>query len=80
MVRIAIPLQRVFHGIRFKVNKDWTTAVVLFLCPYLNTHPPDTFVASASLEGQRLVRSHVASASVVVQGLDGNQSDEEYMA
>ena len=25
-------LQRVFHSIRFKVNKGWSTAVLLFLC------------------------------------------------
>ncbi len=29
-----VPLQRVFHSIRFKVNKGWSTAVLLFLCPY----------------------------------------------
>ena len=28
--RKAVPLQRVFHGIRFKVNKGWSTAVLLF--------------------------------------------------
>ena len=32
--RKAVPLQRVFHGIRFKVNKGWSTAVLLFFCPY----------------------------------------------
>ena len=26
----GVILQRVFHSIRFKVNKGWTTAVVLF--------------------------------------------------
>ena len=25
-----------FHSIRFKVNKGWSTAVLLFLCPKLN--------------------------------------------
>ena len=25
----------VFHSIRFKVNKGWSTAVLLFLCPYV---------------------------------------------
>ena len=29
-----VPLQCVFHSIRFKVNKGWSTAVLLFLCPY----------------------------------------------
>ena len=32
----AVPLQCVFHSIRFKVNKGWSTAVLLFLCPYVN--------------------------------------------
>ena len=27
-------LHCVFHSIRFKVNKGWSTAVLLFLCPY----------------------------------------------
>ncbi len=26
-------VQCVFHSIRFKVNKGWSTAVLLFLCP-----------------------------------------------
>ena len=29
-----LPLQRVFHSIRFKVNKGWSSAELLFLCPY----------------------------------------------
>ena len=33
----AVPLHCVFHSIRFKVNKGWSTAVLLFLCPYVNT-------------------------------------------
>ena len=28
--RKAVPLQCVFHSIRFKVNKGWATAVALF--------------------------------------------------
>ena len=30
----AVPLHCVFHSIRFKVNKGWSTAVLLFFCPY----------------------------------------------
>ena len=30
----SVSLHRVFHSIRFKVNKGWSTAVLLFLCPY----------------------------------------------
>ena len=32
----CVPLHCVFHSIRFKVNKGWSTAVLLFLCPKLN--------------------------------------------
>ena len=32
----AVPLHCVFHSIRFKVNKGWSKALLLFLCPYLN--------------------------------------------
>ncbi|RHE55534.1 hypothetical protein DW729_18960 [Bacteroides uniformis] len=28
-----------FHSIRFKVNKGWSTAVLLFLCPHLSYLP-----------------------------------------
>ena len=31
----SVPLQCVFHSIRFKVNKGWSTAVLLFLCLYV---------------------------------------------
>ena len=31
----AVPLHRVFHSIRFKVNKGWSKALLLFLCPDL---------------------------------------------
>ena len=31
----CVPLRCVFHSIRFKVNKGWSTAVLLFLCLYL---------------------------------------------
>ena len=29
-----LPLQCVFHSIRFKVNKGWSSAELLFLCPF----------------------------------------------
>ena len=32
----AVPLQCVFHSIRFKVNKGWSKALLLFLCPYVS--------------------------------------------
>ena len=31
-----VSLQCVFHSIRFKVNKGWSTAVLLFLCSYVS--------------------------------------------
>ena len=34
--RKSVPLQRVFHSIRFKVNKGWSSAELLFLCLYLS--------------------------------------------
>jgi hypothetical protein len=33
-----LPLQCVFHSIRFKVNKGWSSAELLFLCPYSNPY------------------------------------------
>ena len=34
--QMSVSLQRVFHSIRFKVNKGWSTAVLLFLCPCIS--------------------------------------------
>ncbi|RGN43706.1 hypothetical protein DWW69_17785 [Bacteroides sp. AF16-49] len=39
----AVPLQCVFHSIRFKVNKGWSTAVLLFLCLIVNNLPSDKY-------------------------------------
>ena len=35
MSQKSVHLQCVFHSIRFKVNKGWSTAVLLFLCPFV---------------------------------------------
>ncbi len=35
--QMSVSLQRVFHSIRFKVNKGWSTAVLLFLCPCISS-------------------------------------------
>ena len=32
--QMSVSLQRVFHSIRFKVNKGWSTAVLLFFALY----------------------------------------------
>ena len=32
--QMSVSLQRVFHSIRFKVNKGWVRALTLFLYPY----------------------------------------------
>ena len=34
--QLSVSLQCVFHSIRFKVNKGWSTAVLHFLCPYIS--------------------------------------------
>ena len=31
----SVSLQCVFHSIRFKVNKGWSKALLLFLCLYI---------------------------------------------
>ena len=36
MSQKSVHLQCVFHSIRFKVNKGWSTAVLLFLCSYVS--------------------------------------------
>ena len=33
----SVSLQRVFHSIRFKVNKGWSKALLLFLCLYASS-------------------------------------------
>ena len=33
IIQKVVPLQCVFHSIRFKVNKGWSTAVLLFFLP-----------------------------------------------
>ncbi|MBD3589199.1 hypothetical protein HC965_07425 [Bacteroides sp. GM023] len=33
----SVHLQCVFHSIRFKVNKGWSKALLLFLCLYVYT-------------------------------------------
>ena len=37
--RYSVPLHCVFHSIRFKVNKGWSKALLLFLCPYTPFFP-----------------------------------------
>ena len=33
----SVSLQYVFHSIRFKVNKGWSKALLLFLCLYASS-------------------------------------------
>ena len=35
--QMSVSLQRVFHSIRFKVNKGWSKALLLFLCLYASS-------------------------------------------
>ena len=42
--RYSVPLHRVFHSIRFKVNKGWSTTVLLFLCLYVSIAPDNVLI------------------------------------
>ncbi|KAA3728914.1 hypothetical protein F3F78_22370 [Bacteroides salyersiae] len=44
---MSVSLQCVFHSIRFKVNKGWSKALLLFLCPY----PKLSFFRMAKIYG-----------------------------
>ena len=44
--RKPVPLHCVFHSIRFKVNKGWSSAELLFFCPYA-TQAISCVIASA---------------------------------
>ncbi|OUO18630.1 hypothetical protein B5F91_10035 [Bacteroides sp. An322] len=46
-----VHLQCVFHSIRFKVNKGWSTAVLLFLCPYLKIQSKSQFSSDKNAYG-----------------------------
>ena len=35
--QLSVSLQCVFHSIRFKVNKGWSKALLLFLCLYASS-------------------------------------------
>ena len=39
IIQKAVPLQCVFHSIRFKVNKGWSTAVLLFFAQKVRSKP-----------------------------------------
>ena len=42
MSKKSVPLQCVFHSIRFKVNKGWSKALLLsFLVPSVSFHSPN---------------------------------------
>ena len=42
----SVSLQCVFHSIRFKVNKGWSKALLLFLCPYGSNSKTYFFLSS----------------------------------
>ena len=56
----SVPLQCVFHSIRFKVNKGWSTAVLLFLCPYVCSALPVRLLPMILQSGHRffLIAQH----------------------
>ena len=47
----SVPLQCVFHSIRFKVNKGWSTAVLLFFMSF--REETSTYLQSFSTESLR---------------------------
>ena len=47
----SVSLQCVFHSIRFKVNKGWSKALLLFLCPYGSNSKTYFFRVSRNLVG-----------------------------
>ena len=53
-----VSLQCVFHSIRFKVNKGWSTAVLLFLCPYV------TNVSNGFKKKARIINTILARQSL----------------
>ena len=44
-----VSLHCVFHSIRFKVNKGWSKALLLFLCPYPGFLFRVVFISPASV-------------------------------
>ena len=40
----SVPLQCVFHSIRFKVNKGWSKALLLFFALTARKHPSAPFI------------------------------------
>jgi hypothetical protein len=51
----AVPLHCVFHSIRFKVNKGWSKALLLFLYPYVWCH--DFLPASYTQETFKILKT-----------------------
>ena len=60
----SVSLHCVFHSIRFKVNKGWSKALLLFLCPYLSClsyFEYTTKNSDAIRVGYRHYHSHIPS-------------------
>ena len=49
----SVPLQCVFHSIRFKVNKGWSKALLLFLCPYVWNHKKEWYFCKQKTKKQQ---------------------------
>ncbi|THG56219.1 hypothetical protein E5981_16975 [Bacteroides faecichinchillae] len=58
LCRKSVSLHCVFHSIRFKVNKGWSTAVLLFLCLYLkkkNKYYNSLMILANGMKGKLLL-------------------------
>ena len=51
----CVSLHCVFHSIRFKVNKGWSKALLLFLCPYPSFLFRAVFISPASVRTDKPV-------------------------
>ena len=71
----AVPLQCVFHSIRFKINKGWSKALLLFLCPYLSIP-----LHKASLK--KLLKPLASGNNIkagYIQNITGNEPHKIYL-
>ena len=61
MSQKSVHLQCVFHSIRFKVNKGWSTAVLLFSCPYVTKFLLNIIYSTSLVSFSRFSKGRVCS-------------------
>ena len=59
--RKSVSLHCVFHSIRFKVNKGWSTAVLLFSCPYVTKFLLNIIYSTSLVSFSRFSKGRVCS-------------------